>query len=138
MLTILEHFLIACKPSDCQLLYGLKQRVCIIAGLEAAYCEETHDYVERFLQFLKGYFITYESGKVLLLCKAPFNVNDILGWDVEGASSIVNYGEPDESSSDSEVSEPKSIAVPETARTRLRGLEVLCLGWTLWGGQEIG
>ncbi|KAI1773730.1 hypothetical protein F4818DRAFT_99922 [Hypoxylon cercidicola] len=112
MLTMLDC-LTSIKPAS--ELVKVDQRVCIIVGLDAAYSERTHREVQLFLRLLERHFIHDKSGKVLLFCKTPFDAKGILGWNVFGGLSVVNYGEPDESSSDPEVSESMSnLEIAET------------------------
>ncbi|KAI6088233.1 hypothetical protein F4821DRAFT_277255 [Hypoxylon rubiginosum] len=83
----------------------VERRVFIIVGLEKAYCEETHDAIKEFLEFLELRFIRFGSNKVLLFCETPFNAKDLLGHH---ASVVVDYEQPSKPPSDPEISESMS------------------------------
>ncbi|KAI2622651.1 hypothetical protein GGS26DRAFT_600672 [Hypomontagnella submonticulosa] len=67
----------------------INQRICIIAGLDIAYSEETHGVVKRFLRVVERMFVTNGMGKVLLVCRSPLAVTSL----VEDASRVVCFDE---------------------------------------------
>ncbi|KAI0381067.1 hypothetical protein F5Y04DRAFT_255657, partial [Hypomontagnella monticulosa] len=56
----------------------IKERICIIAGLDIAYNKDTHTAVKRFLRVVERMFVTSGIGKVLLVCRDPLDVTGLV------------------------------------------------------------
>ncbi|KAI2464510.1 hypothetical protein F4781DRAFT_69755 [Annulohypoxylon bovei var. microspora] len=62
-------------------------RLCIVAGLEDAYSEDTHDNVKRFVRILEQFFLADRRGKLLFLCRNTFDIKGMLHSD----ESVVDF-----------------------------------------------
>ncbi|KAI0836130.1 hypothetical protein F5Y06DRAFT_305467 [Hypoxylon sp. FL0890] len=57
---------------------SIDQHICIIAGIDTVYNRDTHDEIRRLLRVIKKLLVDSGKAKILLVCRATFNVAHVL------------------------------------------------------------